>query len=455
MGRLRKSLKIGFVSVLSILALLTAAWAVSRAVYPTEAQREAIAEMERLPDYEGRNAFALLWTLDRDVPEDELDDVMAQDVRGLSQKAPWPNIDSGDTWEFESVAQEYPDLNPSDEDRQLFCRAREGSCLAQVREDLDAYLALIDRNRKLLDRIEALHDYDYIRSEFPPRVDAPIPAYQHVFHPRTRHAVAFASGRPWEAVGATCREIATWRRLGARSDNLIARLIGVASVTDHNGQALANMLSELPVDRPLPEPCAKALAAPTIDEISLCNAMRGEFITIAHSTRNIPEVVHQGGYLEELAGDMFFDAEATVGMSAENYRSVCSESERERLQADRRALPEPPHQGMLHFACLGNPIGCILGSIAWPSYAGYRHRLQDYGARLRVLGTLAWMRRHAGDGRGPSELLAARPGELKSPARDIAFGPDGRTLRVPLYATDQGEYWSAPLPPALHSAREE
>ena len=261
--------------------------------------------------------------------------------------------------------------------------------------------------------------------------------------------MAFVEGRTREALAATCREIATWRRLGARSDNLIARMIGVAAATDQYGYSLANMLAERPVDTPLPEPCGEALAPPTVEDVSLCNAMRGEFSAMAASMRDLPQLLGQGGFFDRWTSPLLYDAEATLGTAAEHYQSLCSSPERERLRADRREVPTPENQGMWRLACMGNPAGCMMNSLAWSSYGSYRHRLQDYGAKLRVLGTLAWMRRNAGDGRTSSELLAARPEELKSPARDIEFGPEGRTLRVPLYETARGKHWSVPLPEDL------
>ncbi len=452
MGKLRTTLKWGFPLIVVLLVLVAAAWAISRAVYPTEAQREAVAEMEQLPDFPGENAFALLWTLERDVPNDRLKAVMAEDIRRFSEKPANPDPDEGESWGIESVAEDYPDLTPTAEDREMFCRPRGDDCLARVREDIEAYSALLDRNQTLLDRVEKLRDYDYVRFEFPYRMDTPLPSFQNIFLLRTRHAVAFAQGQTQEAVAATCQDVAAWRRLGAHSDNLITNLISVANSSDNNGSMLANMLAEMPVDMPLPEPCNDALAPPTLVDVSICNAMHGEFNTSANSIRSLPESVEKSSYLDRLSWPLLFDTEATVGMSAEQLRSFCSEPERDRLRADRREIPESSHQGMLRFACVGNPIGCMMNSIALPSYTDYRHRLQDYGAKLRVLGTLAWMRRHAEDGRSPAELLADRPDDLKSPARDIGFGPEGRTLQVPLYDTSRSEHWSIPLPPALHSA---
>lgn len=95
-------------------------------------------------------------------------------------------------------------------------------------------------------------------------------------------------------------------------------------------------------------------------------------------------------------------------------------------------------------------MGCSFFSYP-PIYSSYRHRLQDYDAKLRVLGTLAWMRSDVTEEASSAELLATRPDEFKSPARDIGFGPDGRTLQVTLYDERRGEYWSVPLPPALYS----
>ncbi|NBB93529.1 MAG: hypothetical protein GVY32_10225 [Gammaproteobacteria bacterium] len=452
MNRLRTIGKWSFLSALFVLVVIASAWAVSRAMYPTEAQREAVAELESQPDFRGENAFALLWTLERDVPDDALEDVMAEDVRQFSAKPPLPDIEAGESWGVESAAVAYPDLEPSREDSGLFCTSRNEDCLERVRNDLEGYTALINRNRALLERVEKLHDYDFVRSEFPYRINTPQPAFTPVFLLRTRHAVRFASGRSHEAIEDTCREMATWRRLGARSDNLITRLIGAAAVTDQSGFMLANMLAERPVDETLPEACDEALAPPDIEDLSMCNAMRGEFGMGANSTRNLeyPDTRDGMTWLDRALLPMFFDAEATVGLIAEGVHSLCGQAERERLLADQRAMPEPQRPGMLRFPCIGNPIGCMMNSLGWPAYADYRRRLQDYGAKLRVLGTLAWMRRHAGNGHSPAEMLAARPDDLKSPQRDITFGPDGRSLRSPLYFTKRGEHWSIPLPPELH-----
>lgn len=451
MTTLGRILKWGFLSGLGLLLLLIAAWAVSRAIYPTDTQRDAMAQLEQRPDYPGENAFSLLWTIDRDVPDGELETVMTEDIRRYSEKPPATRSSDSAFQPIESAAAEYPDLGPTAEDMRLFCISRDEDCLARVRENPDAYDALLERNKQLLDRAGKLQDFGHIQYRFPYRADLPLPSFQSASLLRTKNVVHFVQGRRQEALAGTCRNIATWRRLGVNSDMLITRLIGAAFSVDQYGHTLANMLSELPANVSLPPACDAALAAPGVDDVSICRAMRSEYGMMRNATKELPDSVDESGLLDRLAWAMLFDGEATLGMSAEGINAVCHQAERKRLRTDRREMPKPEHRSMWRFECLGNFIGCTMNAMAWPGYQDYRLRLQDYGAKLQVLGTLAWMRRHASDAQSPSQLLAARPDNLESPAREISFGPDGRTLRVPLYDTVRGKYWSIPLPPELHS----
>jgi len=452
MHQLKPFLKWGTLSLCVLLVLLSVAWVVARTMYPTEAQREAIAELESLPEHEGENAFPLLWSLGHAVPDSELEEVMNEDVRRFSETPVWPEPDEGAVHpNFESARADYPDLSPSAEDRRMFCGEQDENCLEKVRRDLDAYNALMDRNRALLDRTARLHDYEYVRSPFPPRQTAPFPSYQNVTYLRTRHAVAFASGSEREAIAAVCREIQTWRRLSANADVLIDRLFGLENASKRNGTMLANMLAQWPVDEPLPAPCASALSPPELADVSICHALHGEFARVAFFGRNLEQ--YDDGSLESLMLPVLFDAEATLGRDAENYWRFCEESAGAKLLADRRPI-ETSRPSIMQFDCVGNYYGCAWSANSNTGYADYQDRALDHGARLRVLGTLAWMRRHGDDGRSPKALLEARPDALKSPERDIVFGPEGQTLRVPLYQPEYGSqsklnHWSIPLPPPL------
>lgn len=451
MGGFKQFLKWSFIATMILLAVFIVAWMISRAMYPTDAQRDAMAEMEQPADADGRNAYALLWTLDRDVPEPQLDAVMSEDVRRYSERPPLRESKEGEIRTIESAAEGYPDLGPSPADQAMFCASRNEDCLARVREDLDAYVALIQRNRKLLDRVERLNEYDHVRTLLPFRMDTPLPSHQAAAYLRTRHAVRFAQGQTQEALADTCRRIATWRRLGANADTLITRLVGAAFATRLYGETLANMLSELPIDEPLPNACSAALAPPTVEDVSICTAVRGEYSMMASAVREFPPSGEHGGFMDRLAWSLMFDEDTTLAMSAEGLRSLCGEAEQERLRDDRGELPDLQYESMWRFECLGNFIGCTMNAMGWPGYDDYRLRLQDYGMQLRALGTLAWMRRNHDEAQSPRQLLTARPDDLKSPERDLSFGPEGGTLRVPLYDTTRGDYWSIPLPPALHA----
>lgn len=76
--------------LLTLLLLAALLWVLSRVVYPTAAQREAVASMSDLGQPEGRNAFGLLWTIDRAVPESEISQVIETDkhfIPGLHSDA--------------------------------------------------------------------------------------------------------------------------------------------------------------------------------------------------------------------------------------------------------------------------------------------------------------------------------------------------------------------------------
>ncbi|MEE4174171.1 MAG: hypothetical protein V2I57_07965 [Xanthomonadales bacterium] len=456
MSLLKTILKRLFQGTLLVLLLLASLWGISRALYPTDAQREAVAELERWPEYPGDNAFPLLWTLDRDVPDEELARVLAEDVRTVTRQqaealatGELPGAFAFDE-DLPSAAYAYPTLRPDDADRELFCGGLEADCLQRVRDDLEAYAALVQRHARLLDRVERLQEFDYVRSAFPPHLSSPWPRYDLARLTQTRNAVHFAQGRTSEAVAATCRDLLTWRRLGARSDGLIPRMFGITIAGRDGGQLLASMLAELPVDEPLPAPCGEALALPTEEELSLCNAMRGEFALHAELART-GYAEPDRSLLDQWTWWLLVDPEASMGKRAEGWLTLCPAPESDEALERRLETLRNKHQSVGRLECVGNLFTCSLDALSILPYSDYMQRVQDHGARLRALATLAWMRSEAGDGRTPAERLAARPAELNVPADEMRIGPDGRTLQIQLRWTRRGETWSIPLPPVLHA----
>lgn len=449
MTTIRKWARRVALSLLALLAIAAILWTTSRALYPTSSQRDALAVMQLPAPPPGENAFAALWTLDRAMPPDEMARVVELDavrIAGLSQ---FPDPDNPAAVAFVSAAERYPDLAPSPEDRDLLCSPEREGCLEKVAADVSTYRALVDRNRRLLDRIDALADYDYVRQQLPWNMSASILVPTHAAHSATRNALWFAEGRIDDALAASCRGIDTWRRLGASGDTLILRLLANAFAIEYHGKVLADMLAELPADHPLPHECERALAPPSPQELSLCTSMRGEFTLITETTGPMLEEINEQNWWSPLHFFLLYDAEATAAAQAQTFAPMCAERELERIAAADPEIEQPEANGSSRFACLGNFTGCFMSANTAPAYRTYRIRMQDFGARLELLATLAWLRENAGGERALEALLASRPQSMRSPARSVRVDDDGASLRIRRFSDAGNEYWSVPLPAAL------
>lgn len=430
-------------------------WSAARLSGPTAPQQEALSLLQQPWEPSGRNAFPAFWQLAYDVPVHEQAAIAQEDLRRMAatatRPAPVEGTDMGLS-DYDSVAKgRYPDLKPSAADQQLFCTARGPECLGQVRAAQPAYEALIDRHERLLGRVASLAGYDHYRNPLPARMGSPMPPVQATIAPMTRHAVAFLRGDVDVALADTCRDITTWRRLGANADSLLIRMIGISYSTDGYGQLLAEMLAELASDHPLPASCAPAVAPLTPEELDLCNAMRGEFAwsSAMMQASGTPNAA-QGGAIGRLLTSVLFDPDATAADNATSYAAACSEKERQRMATDATETGWSTGHGLARLQCAGNPVGCILtDSVGLAAYSDYALRTQDQGARFKVLATLLWLRQHVGDGRTVEILLSERPAELRSPTREIEVGKDGRSLRIHQYDTKRAAYWSIPLPREL------
>lgn len=438
------------VAVLAIIALLAALWGVSRALYPTDEQLAAVAVMQMRQPPEGENVFAAIWTLRHAVPMDEMAAVVERDKQRLEGILATRDSDGVDPAGFESVVEQYPDLSPPENDRRMFCAARDGSCLERVREDVAGYRELVARNRQLIDRGDALAGYDHYRNLMPATWGSPLPPFSPARFPATRQALWFIDGRIEEALAATCRNIAGWRRLTASADQLVARMLGQLYTTDLHGRLLAQMLAELPLDHPLPAYCKAALVAPKTSELSLCLAMRDEYTSGASAMEAIETSGNTGlGPLDRLKGSFLFNAEATNAERAVQLAQLCSDTELARLAEDLPAIDAPEPAGLIRLACVGNFIGCVLNGIAAPAYTDYQLRAQDFGAQLELLATLVWLRENADRSARLESLLTSRPDALKSPTRQVEIGEDGDSLHIRMFDDARGENWSVPLPTAV------
>ena len=477
--------------LLVLLLLIAALWSASRLLGPTAEQRRAVEVFEQLPGPEGTNAFPALWLLQWDVPEAEQAAIVAEDAARFRALPPWGDPARAEaTRDLESVAAgRYHDrvLNPHSPglyvahrlalegpnmtvntacsssakvfataarwlraglvDAPASCGPREGGCLERVRADRDAHAERLEQSARLVDRVQAVFDHDHYRSLLPPAVDTPFPRLQLMSLGQTRHALQFVDGDIDAALAGTCRRVDGWRRIAGNADSLLVTMYAVAGIQG-DGRLLADMLAELPPGHALPSACAAALAPPRPDGLGLCPAMRGEW---KYGMSAFDAMQSDAGLGGRIGRWLLVDREATAALSASNLAWACGEQAEQAVAQDRPMRPPQQDGGPWRFECVANVAGCALMEIARPAYADYGQRLQDSAARVRVLGTLAWLRERAaaGDARSAGDLLVDLPDGLRSPGRAVEVGPDGGHLRIELFDTRQDSHWRVPLPPEL------
>lgn len=441
--------------LLLIVCVAGSVWGLSRLTGPTDAQEAALAAMHE-PPMTGRNAFGALWLLPYEIPEAQREAVLAEDLRRF-RAAGTPVPDPGMVaapMAVSSAEGRFPQVGLSADEASLFCGGK-GGCLRKVAADRERYAALVARHAGLIDRAEALSAYDHIAHPASETlIDVILPPYQHGKLPATRHALLFVDGRRDEAFDGNCRAIATWRRLGARSDNLIARLIGAAYAVDVHGALFAEMLAEVPRDYPLPVSCREAFAPITDDELSMCRAMRGEFRFLQSALRDAERNGLDGddGPLTRMFQGLYFDIETTEADRAEDLAWYCGDEARTGMRADLPVSTPVPEKDPFRFQCIANAAGCILAQIAAPTFDPYPRRIQDANAKLRLLALLVRLRADAADARPFAERLRAHAGEVGSAQRRPVVEAGGRSLQLRMFERQKGETWRIPLPPYFRAA---
>ena len=439
---MKRGLRWVFLSFGALLLAAAALWGASRLWGVRADERAALAQMRAGWTPPGRNGFDAVWTLSYDVPVARQRAVVDADIRTVKA---WPAFGLQST-EFRSAATAYPDLRPSDADRDMLCTASKPGCLAMVSADIPAYAGLVARNARLIARADALAGFDHIKLRLPPRADMPLPAFANSYVPATRDALLFAQGKRQEALGNVCRGITGWRRHAANTDMLIASMVANAHAADGYGSLFADMLAAMPADAPIPGQCRLALADVRPAELSLCEAMKGEFAFGYNGMRDLANSPAASNEVSPFARRFLFDAEATSAMNARNMAEACGNRFAGMIAGDVPVEPLPLERHWpRRFACVANAVGCILADIAAPAYASYALRRQDFGMKLRLLGALLWLHENPQPGATLADRLSRRPASLKSPAREIEVGEGGKRLYFKRYEASNGGDWSQPL----------
>lgn len=440
---MRRFVVVAMQMLAGVLILGAVLWTWSRLQPLTPVQREAMALLQPSPEPDGRNAFAALWLLGRDVPQTRLQQVAEADMQRIrAELARPPRVLPAGT--DEGAAAPYRDLRPNDADRALFCSPSD-DCLRQVRADPDGYAALVARHRVLLDRIAALSGYDFHRSQAPLDPRAPILMFSLAQMGTTSAAQAYASGEIDKGLAGACAGVRTWRTLGTGADSLVVKMLGIGLATDGYGRLLAQMLAELPAGHPLPSACQAALAPVSVDELSICEAMRGEYASSAAAIDTIDNP-RLAGNLQAVWNRLLYDPEKSRALIAVDFAPACSRATRAMLAADETWGWSQEPRPRRRVECIANLAGCILADIAAPAYVGYGKRAQDAGARLDLLRGVALLHGVDGDASTREARLRRFWADTRSRNRELRFTGGGRAVEVRQFDASRGGWWKLPLP---------
>lgn len=414
-----------FAAIGIALLLVILVWGVSKLVGPSRAERAALAVMSEPLQFSGRNAYPAIWLLDYPVPQDQMEAVMAEDVRRFVQ-SPLPDENTAPMDFTTSAAQRYRSDRPAYEVRQRLCSARE-DCLAKVRADLPGYEKLLEDHGAWIARTEQATHADHLRNPFPARFDMPLPTFVSTYAPATLFAVRFAQGQREAAIASTCRAITDWRKLGAHDDMLISWAVARSFSTEGYGGLLAQMLAEVPNGQPLPSACTEAMTVPVAAEISMCTTMRGEFGFMSQSMASIIDAEsHKRGLQQKI----FSDGDMTKAMMAVPMAKYCAPATDAAFAADK-ATPMTPSPGLYRLQCVANAVGCILSDVAAPGYQGFDLGHRDGLAMKRTLAGLAWWRAQPDAAKDPKAMLARLPAEFRSAAHPLKLNPEKTALVMP------------------------
>lgn len=409
------------------LLLLTAAW--GALVYsgvlarPTTEQRAALEAMRTPPPKLGeRNAYPALWLSSWDVPQGEQARVMDDDV--VAWGAFHARHAKGE--HFESTAKgRYPEVARPTSQEKALCQTWEPSCLARVRADPAAVRAALAKYEAFARHSRALGQYDHFHMLLPWTLDAPLPSM--VGYPQlelSAAALKAVDGDLGSALADTCRFGATWRRLRAHADALIADMIGVAYLSSASHLA-ADILVEMPADTAWPAECEAAFAPLSDGEFDQCAEIHSEFGGIEDAVTH-PEKFNEkpgpGGVL--WIERQFTNTHRLAAAVAPAYSRFCGmAAPRERMAPLAAGVT---HCGAMQWAF--DPFGCAMQGDSMPELSQYHNRLLDLDARLKALQTVRWLRAQP-----PGTDPALRPAALQTPEQPMTLSADGTQLTITLF----------------------
>jgi hypothetical protein len=154
--------------------------------------------------------------------------------------------------------------------------------------------------------------------------------------------------------------------------------------------------------------------------------------------------------MSKLLSPLLFSEDMTTAAYAERLAFYCHADTVRAMADDVPIVSADLSKGYVRLECLSNVYGCVLGEIASPGFDPYAARVMDGNAHLRLVAALLRMRADTADTRPLSVRLKATAGEIGLGKRRVDIGPDGRSLQLQNYRSDQ-THWGIPLPAYFHT----
>lgn len=433
---------------LFIVLALSAIFAWGRLRPPTAAQASALAELHQEPSPpSGRNAFPLLWFVDFDIPDDQLASAYAKSLQELQAwEAKQRGPDAAATELMPKATSLFPALAPmTAPDRALLCKWSEPDCLRKVRDHADGIRAVLAKHQTRLQRDQALSGYGYEWNDMlldnPLTMPYAIPTYgasQGLWE--SASALDFIDGHQAKALTSICTAMTTMRRMHAHGNTLIDTFIFGARMQSTIDLTM-QMVSELPLDQPLPDTCTAAFAPVRDEDVDLCQAQRTEFAIFKSELFQ-----SQPRWYDRWS----FSITGTQRLWASSDGAACKPETRAQLLADQTFI----FKGLLSdsdiFDLVSNFSGSILTKIAQPAYMEYLNRQQDIAASLRAGATVLWLRQTHGQSLPLNQRLAQRPAWMQVASdRELSVSHDGRSLSMGWHFKNNPMPKTWPLPAGL------
>ncbi|MGH8174091.1 MAG: hypothetical protein ACREPX_13200, partial [Rhodanobacteraceae bacterium] len=270
------------IGLVSLAVLFTVTVAVYRWRGPTQVQRDALAAMqERTQPQNGVNAFPLLWYMQYDVPDIELNARMASEVADAKARM----ARESEPFSPEPAARKQMEASG---DASHLCDGVSAGCLDKVATDPRTIRDVLATFPKMRAREAAFYNTAFFWSDFPAdyRVVLPFPnpgAAQRIW--LSAAALQYVEGDQSGALANVCRNIGTWRRLRHGTNSLVGSSMATRQA-DAGMYLFGEMLAALPAGETVPGECGEALRPIEVADADRCGELPNEFGFVTSSTRN-------------------------------------------------------------------------------------------------------------------------------------------------------------------------